>query len=54
MSKKVDLMDLTKKLPPLISREHIERFLGGIISPKTLGLPVERWPGGEAVKVSLR
>ena len=30
------LGDLVKNLPPIISRDHIEKLLGGIISAKTL------------------
>jgi hypothetical protein len=36
MRPKVDLSDLNQKLPPIIARDHVEKTLGGIISPKTL------------------
>lgn len=31
-----NLSELNSKLPPIISRDHIEKYLGGIISSKTL------------------
>ena len=31
-----NLSDLIPKLPPLISRDHVEKLLGGVISSKTL------------------
>ena len=36
MKQKIDLSDLTKNLPPMISRDHVEELLGGVISSKTL------------------
>ena len=36
VQEKIDLSDLTKNLPPLISRDHVEELLGGVISSKTL------------------
>jgi len=30
------LSELAEKLPPIISRDHVEIHLGGIISPKSL------------------
>ena len=32
----VDLSDLIPKLPPMISRDHVETVLGGVVSSKTL------------------
>ena len=36
MQQKIDFSDLIPKLPPLISRDHVGKILGGIISSKTL------------------
>ena len=36
MKQQEDLSDLIPKLPPVISRDHVEKLLGGIISSKTL------------------
>ena len=36
MKHQEDLSDLIPKLPPVISRDHVEKLLGGIISSKTL------------------
>jgi predicted DNA-binding transcriptional regulator AlpA len=36
MHQKIDFSNLIPKLPPLISRDHVEKILGGIISSKTL------------------
>ena len=36
MMQKIDLSDLGKNLPPMISRDHVEKLLGGVISSKTL------------------
>jgi len=36
MHQKIDFSNLIPKLPPLISRDHVEELLGGIISSKTL------------------
>ena len=36
MQDKVDFTNLAKELPPLISRDHVEELLGGVISSKTL------------------
>ena len=36
MKHQVDLTSLLSKLPPLISRDHIEKLLGGVVSSKTL------------------
>ena len=36
MKQKIDLSDLGKNLPPMISRDHVEKLLGGVISSKTL------------------
>ena len=36
MDHKVELSKLIPKLPPLISRDHVEELLGGVISSKTL------------------
>ena len=36
MHHRVDLSNLIPKLPPLISRDHVEELLGGVISSKTL------------------
>ena len=36
MKHQVDLTNLISKLPPIISRDHIEKLLGGVISSKTL------------------
>lgn len=36
MDHKVELSKLIPKLPPLISRDHVEELLGGVISAKTL------------------
>jgi len=36
MEQKIDFSDLLPKLPPFISRDHVEKLLGGIISSKTL------------------
>jgi len=33
---KVDFTDLIKDLPPLISRDHVGKLLGGVISSKRL------------------
>jgi predicted DNA-binding transcriptional regulator AlpA len=34
--KKINFSNLIPKLPPLISRDHVETLLGGVISSKTL------------------
>ena len=36
MKQPIDFESLKTALPPLISRNHIEKFLGGVISAKTL------------------
>ena len=36
MNQKIDFSNLIPKLPPLISRDHVEKLLGGVISSKTL------------------
>ena len=36
MQDKVDFTYLAKELPPLIARDHVDRLLGGVISPKSL------------------
>ena len=36
MEKKLSLQNLAEKLPPIISRDHVEKFLGGVISSKRL------------------
>ena len=36
MKNKVDFTDLAKDLPPIISRDHVEELLGGLISSKSL------------------
>ena len=36
MHQKIDFSNLIPKLPPLISRDHVEKLLGGVISSKTL------------------
>jgi hypothetical protein len=36
MEKKFKLEDLAKRLPPIIARDHVEGFLGGVISAKRL------------------
>ena len=36
MHQKIDFSSLIPKLPPLISRDHVETLLGGVISSKTL------------------
>ena len=36
VQQKIDLSNLTKNLPPMISRDHVEKLLGGVISSKTL------------------
>jgi predicted DNA-binding transcriptional regulator AlpA len=36
MHQKIDFSDLIPKLPPIISRDHVEKLLGGVISSKTL------------------
>ena len=36
MKERAGLENLAEKLPPIISRDHVERFLGGVISPKRL------------------
>jgi hypothetical protein len=36
MKDKVDFTDLARELPPLISRDHVEEILGGVISSKSL------------------
>ena len=36
MNQKIKFSDLIPKLPPLISRDHVEKLLGGVISSKTL------------------
>ena len=33
---KINLGELGKNLPPMISRDHVEKLLGGVISSKTL------------------
>ena len=34
--KRFDLKPLAEKLPPIISRDHLEKLLGGIISAKRM------------------
>jgi hypothetical protein len=36
MENKINFDSLIKSLPPMISRDHVEKYLGGVISPKTL------------------
>jgi predicted DNA-binding transcriptional regulator AlpA len=36
MKHPIDLSNLIPKLPPIISRDKVEKLLGGIISSKTL------------------
>ena len=36
MKQPMDLSNLLPKLPPLISRDHVEKLLGGVISSKSL------------------
>jgi len=36
MEKKPTLENLSGCLPPIISRDHVEKYLGGVISKKTL------------------
>jgi hypothetical protein len=36
MKDKVDFTDLARELPPIISRDHVEELLGGVISSKSL------------------
>lgn len=36
MQQKIDFSDLIPKLPPFISRDHVGKLLGGVISPKSL------------------
>ena len=36
MKHQIDLSSLIPKLPPLISRDHVEKLLGGVVSSKTL------------------
>jgi predicted DNA-binding transcriptional regulator AlpA len=36
MEKKPTLENLGNSLPPIISRDHVEKYLGGVISKKTL------------------
>ena len=36
MEKKQSLENLSNALPPIISRDHVEKYLGGVISKKTL------------------
>jgi predicted DNA-binding transcriptional regulator AlpA len=36
MKNRVDFTELAKDLPPLISRDHVEKLLGGVISSKSL------------------
>ena len=36
MRVKVDFSDLKEKLPPILSRDHVETLLGGVISSKHL------------------
>ena len=36
MKKYTNLIALVEKLPPLISRDHVEELLGGVISSKRL------------------
>lgn len=36
MHQKIDFSSIIPKLPPLISRDHVEKLLGGVISSKTL------------------
>jgi len=36
MKHQIDLSNLIPKLPPIISRDHVEKLLGGVISSKTL------------------
>ena len=35
MKEKVELAELGRNLPPMISRDHVEKLLGGVISSKT-------------------
>jgi predicted DNA-binding transcriptional regulator AlpA len=36
MQNDLNLSELNSKLPPIISRDHVEKLLGGIISSKRL------------------
>jgi hypothetical protein len=36
MRHEIDFCELKTKLPPVISRDHVEKLLGGIISSKRL------------------
>ena len=36
MQNQIDLKDLIPKLPPLIARDRVAEYLGGVISAKTL------------------
>jgi len=36
MDKNLNFENLSKTLPPLISRDHVEDYLGGVITAKTL------------------
>ena len=36
MENQLKLETLSKTLPPLISRDHVEKYLGGVITAKTL------------------
>ena len=36
MRHEIDFSELKTKLPPVISRDHVEKLLGGIISSKRL------------------
>ena len=36
MQQEVQLTELGRNLPPMISRDHVEKFLGGVISSKNL------------------
>jgi hypothetical protein len=36
MKHRINFSNLIPKLPPIISRDHVEELLGGVISSKTL------------------
>lgn len=46
------LIDLADKLPPIISRSHVEKFLGGVISSKSLANLDSLGEGPPRIKVS--
>lgn len=48
------LIDLADKLPPIISRSHVEKFLGGVISSKSLANLDSLGEGPPRIKVSGR